>query len=420
MNQAERLFEGVRVVEFGQYAAVPYASELFAHGGADVVKVEPIGGEHTRHNSPIVPMEGRQFIIKARGKRAIALDLKAPEGLAVAKRLIAQSDVVLANMRPGALERLGLGYDDISAEHPGVIYGEISAFGSEGPDANKPGVDPIVQAGAGLVAAAGAIEDGRPASNEALLADYMSGTLRAFGVVSALRLRDRTGRGQRVTTSLLQASLALMHASANVFHSVDGWKPDFVRWLREERPPFEEARRRRRSHTATVPWFVNTYETADGVVSIFAPGPLRAALAEVTGVQDPAVLDPNWTMPADPRPYIREVTEQARVLIRRFKTDDLIARLEEAGIPCSPVRFMEDVILGESARANGYVYTADHPRVGPITLPTPPVQFSDSQYEAGGSSPAYAEHTRQVLADLGFGEDEIEALRTAGVAALSD
>ncbi len=367
MNQAERLFEGVRVVEFGQYAAVPYASELFAHGGADVVKVEPIGGEHTRHNSPIVPMEGRQFIIKARGKRAIALDLKAPEGLAVAKRLIAQSDVVLANMRPGALERLGLGYDDISAEHPGVIYGEISAF----------------------------------------------------GVVSALRLRDRTGRGQRVTTSLLQASLALMHASANVFHSVDGWKPDFVRWLREERPPFEEARRRRRSHTATVPWFVNTYETADGVVSIAAPGPLRAALAEVTGVQDPAVLDPNWTMPADPRPYIREVTEQARVLIRRFKTDDLIARLEEAGIPCSPVRFMEDVILGESARANGYVYTADHPRVGPITLPTPPVQFSDSQYEAGGSSPAYAEHTRQVLADLGFGEDEIEALRAAGVAALS-
>lgn len=420
MNQPERLFEGVRVVEFGMYAAVPYAAELFAHGGADVVKVEPIGGENTRHNTPIIPMEGRQYIIKARGKRAIVLDLKAPEGLAAAKRLVAQSDIVLANMRPGAMERLGLGYDEISAEHPGIIYGEISAFGTEGPDANKPGVDPIVQAGAGLVAASGSIEDGRPGSNEALLADYMSGTLLAFGVVSALRLRDRTGRGQRVTTSLLQASLALMHAQANVFHAVDGWKPDFVRWLHEEHPPFEEASSRRQSHMAPRPWWLNTYETADGVISLGAPGPLRRALVEVTGVQDPAVLDPDWTMPDDPRPYIHEITEQARVAMRAFKTDDLIARLEEAGIPCSPVRFMEEVILGEHAEANGYVSTFDHPRVGPITMPTPPVQFSDSQYQAGVSSPGYGEHTAEVLADLGFSDEEIEALRASGVAVLGE
>ena len=420
VTQTERLFEGVRVVEFGLYAAVPYAAELFAHGGADVVKVEPIGGENTRHNSPIAPMEGRQYIIKARGKRAITLDLKAPEGLAAAKRLIARSDVVLANMRPGAMERLGLGYDDISAEHPGIVYGEISAFGTEGPEGNKPGVDPIVQSGAGLVAAAGSIEDGVPAPNEALLADYMSGTLLAFGVVSAVRLRERTGRGQRVTTSLLQASLALMHAQANVFHAVDGWKPDFVRWLQEEHPPFEEASRRRRSHSSPRAWWLNTYETADGVVTIGAPGPLRQALVEVTGVQDPAVVDPDWTMPDDPLPYIADVTAQARAAMRSFKTDDLLARLDAAGIPCSRVRFMEEVVLGEHARANRYVYTADHPRVGPMTLPTPPVQFSDSQYEAAANSPAYAEHTGQVLAELGFTEGEIEALRASGVAVLAD
>jgi crotonobetainyl-CoA:carnitine CoA-transferase CaiB-like acyl-CoA transferase len=420
MDQTERLFEGVRVVEFGQYVAVPYAAELFAHGGADVVKVEPIGGDNTRHNTPIVPMEGRQYIIKARGKRAIALDLRAPEGLAAARQLIAQSDIVLSNMRPGALERLGLGYDDVAQDHPGVIYGEISAFGTTGPEANKPGIDPVVQAGAGLVAAGRGTEDGRPVFNEAFVADYMAGTLLAFGVVSALRLRDRTGRGQHITTSLLQASLAVMHGQANIFHVVDQWKLDFVQWLQEEHPPFEEAATRRRTHLATGHWWLNTYETSDGVIAIGAPGPLRKPLVAVTGVQDPAVTDPNWTMPDDPRPYIDALTEQARTVMRTWKTDELIARLEEAGIPCSRVQFMEEVLLGEHARANGYVSTFDHPRVGPITMPTPPVQFSDSQYEAGESSPAYGEHTAQVLTDLGFTSEEIEALRDSGVAVLGD
>lgn len=416
----ERLFEGVRVVEFGQYVAVPYAAELLAHGGADVVKIEPVGGDNTRHNSPIVPMEGRQYIIKARGKRAITLDLGSPEGRDVARRLILQSDIVVSNMRPGALERLGLGYDVIAAEHPGVIYGEISAFGTEGPDANKPGIDPVVQAASGLVAAGRGFEDDRAVNSEAFLADYMAGTLLAFGIVSALRLKDRTGRGQRITTSLLQASLALEHGQANVFHAVDGWKADFVQWLQEEKPSYQEAFHRRRSQLATNHWWLNTYVTADGVISLGAPGPLRKPLVEITGVQDPAVLEPGWTMPDDPRPYINEMTRQAREVMLTWQTDELVARLEGAGIPCSRVRFMEEVVLGEHAAANGYVYTADHPRVGPMTLPAAPVQFSDSEYVAAGTSPAYGEHTAQVLSDLGFTSEEIQDLRARGVAILGE
>lgn len=420
MSQSERLFEDISVVEFGLYAAVPYAAELFAHGGADVVKVEPIGGEPTRHREAIIPMEGRQYIIKSRGKRAIALDLKATDGLAIAKQLIARSDVVLSNLRPGALERLGLGYDEISRDCPSVIYGEISAFGTKGPEGNKSGVDPTVQAGSGLVAAAGSIENGVPLSNEALLADYMSGTQLAFGVTAALHQRERTGQGQRVTTSLLQASLALMHAQASVFDAIDGWKTDFVHWLQEEGPSFEEAARQRRSNMADRAWFGNTYETADGAVSIAALGPTREKLANIIGIQDPAITDPNWTMPDDPRSYIQELIDQARVLIKRFKTDELIEQLDEAGITCAPVRFLEDVLLGEQVKANDYVYTADHPRVGPMTLPTPPVQFSDSRYEAATSSPAYAEHTHQILKELGFDENSIEGLDDRGVIALND
>ncbi len=420
MTDTESLFQGIRVVEFGQYVAVPYAAELLAHGGADVVKIEPVGGDNTRHNTPIIPMEGRQYIIKARGKRAITLDMGAPEGREVARRLIMESDIVLSNMRPGALERLGLGYDDISPDHPGVIYGEISAFGTEGPDANKPGIDPVVQAAAGLVAAGRGMEDGRPVATEAFLSDYMAGTLMAFGIVSALRLRDRTGRGQRVTTSLLQASLALEHGQANIFHAVDGWKVDFVRWLQEERPPFAEAVQRRRAQLATNHWWLNTYETADGVISIGAPGPLRKPLVEITGIQDPAVTEPGWTLPDDPRPYIAEMTAKAREVMRTWKTEDLVARLEAAGIPCSRVRFMEEVVLGEHAAANGYVYTADHPRVGPMTLPTAPMKFSESRYQAADHSPGYGEHTAQVLADLGFTTDEIQALHQQGIAILGE
>jgi CoA:oxalate CoA-transferase len=415
-----RLFEGIRVVEFGQYVAVPYAAELLAHGGADVVKVEPIGGDNTRTVQPLVPGEGRQFIIKARGKRAITVDMTDERGRDAVRRLILDSHVVLSNMRPGSLERMGLGYEQIAPQHPTVIYGEISAFGTRGPEANKPGLDPVVQAGAGLIAAGRATEDGRPVPSEAFLSDYMAGTLLAFGVVSALRLAEQTGRGQFVSTSLLQAALALEHGQASIFHALDGWKVDFVRWLEAEKPTFEEAARRRRSMLATDHWWLNTYVTADGVIALGAPGPLRRRLVQVTGVDDPAVTDPSWTLPDDPRPYIREVTARAREAIATWKTDDLLARLEEAGIPCSRVRFMEEVLLSEHARANGYVYTADHPRVGEMTLPAAPVQFSDSRYVAAGTTPAYGEHTAEVLRELGFTPEEIETLRAAGIAVCAE
>ena len=405
-------FEGLRVLELGQYVAVPYAAELLAHGGAEVIKVEPIDGDETRRNSEIVPGEGRQYILKARGKRGIPIDLSSERGRAVARRLALSCDILLSNMRPGAVERLGLGYEQLAEEHPGLIFGEISAFGARGPDAQRPGLDVIVSAASGLTFSGKGWEDGVPAGSEAFLTDYMAGMTLAFGVVTALRERDRTGRGQKVSTSLLQASFALQTATANVFEAFDPWKRPFVadRARGTTLPDVME----RRTHMPGTRWFYNTYATVDGFVALAAPGRLRKRLAELLGIEDPT-MTPGFRMPDDPRPLLSGVTERARAAVARFPTRELLDRCAAAGVPAAPVRFVEEAVTAEGPQANGFVYTFDHPVVGPITMPTVPVHFSRSMYAPAGASPAYGEHTLEVLDRLGISSEETRALLDGGV-----
>lgn len=407
-------FAGIRVLELGQYVAVPYAAELFAHGGAEVIKVEPISGDETRKNTEVLPGEGRQYIVKARGKKGIPIDLSRDAGKAVAKRLALSSDVLLSNMRPGALERLGLDYHQLAPEHPLLVFGEISAFGSAGPDAARPGLDVIVSAAAGLTFSGRAWENGVPVGSEAYLTDFMAGMTLAFGIVTALRERDRTGRGQRVSTSLLQASLALQTATANVFEAFDGWKHDFVA-ARQEQGTTSDAFEERRSQMPGNRWFYNTYATSDGFIALAAPGKLRGKLGKIIGLDDPSVSDPAFRMPDDPRPFLSELIAKARQAVARFSTEDLMDQCSAAGVPAAPVRFVEETVLSEHARVNGFVATFDHPVVGPLTMPTVPVMFSAARYEAATTSPAYGEHAIDVLSEMGLTESEIVALAGEGV-----
>lgn len=408
-GQPDGPFHGIKVLELGQYVSVPYCAELLAHGGADVIKVEPIAGDETRKNSEIVPGEGRQYIIKARGKRGIPVDLASDEGRDLVRLLAAKCDVVLSNMRPGVVERLGLDYASLAKVNPSVIFGEIVAFGRQGPDGHKAGIDVVAQAYSGLMISGKGTDDGLPAQSEAFLADYMSGTLLAFGIASALRVRDQTGKGQAVSTSLLQAALALQHASANVFEAVDSWKRELVTAKREGQEDLDSLIQRRRSLRAANIWWSTTYRTLDGYVVVGAAGQLRRKLAEVLGLHDPS-FDPGWTPPDDPRAHMAALTARARDLASRWRTDDLIAELEARGVPCSPVQFVEEVMLGEQARANGFVYSLDHPRVGPAILPEAPVSFSWSSYKAASSSPAYGEHTQEILEEIGLASDQITGL----------
>jgi formyl-CoA transferase len=410
------MFEGLRVLELGQYVAVPYCAELFAHGGADVIKVEPTTGDETRFNSAIVPGEGRQYIIKARGKRGIPIDLGSDAGRALARRLALSCDVVLSNMRPGLLERLGLDYATLSAEEPRIIVGEVSGYGSTGPFATRASLDIAVQADSGLMASMPGYDGDRPVRHEAFFSDYMAGTMLAFGVTAALRMRDQTGRGQRVETTLMQAALALQHGTASVFDAVDLWKHEFAAWVETDRPPLAEAAARRSDALAGDLFHYNTYETADGAVAIGAPGRLGARLLAIAGVADPRG-EPAWTEADDPRPLIAALTAEVRRRLRARRTDELVAELEAAGVPSARVRFLEETLLDPASAEAGWVYTADHPAVGPMTMPTAPLRFSAGDYAAASASPAFGEHVDEVLGELGLSVDEIAKLLADGVVA---
>jgi len=255
------LFEGLRVLELGQYVAAPYAAELFAHGGADVIKVEPVAGDATRYNSPLGRDEGRQYIVKARGKRGIPVDLGTEAGRTVARDLAVSSDVVITNMRPGVDVRLGLDFDSLIAENPSLVFGQISGFGDQGPLASRPSVDMIAQSWSGLNVSVGAGHDGRPRHNEAFLCDYTAGLLLAFGVASALRSVALGQPGQKVTTSLAHAALVLQHRNANVFEGIDDWKADVAGWVDEL--GLEGALAKRSEQGLLDAFFFTSYATAD-------------------------------------------------------------------------------------------------------------------------------------------------------------
>lgn len=311
-----------------------------------------------------MPGEGRQSIIKARGKKGIPVDLGKPEGRAMARKLALSSDVLLSNMRPGALEKLEMDFEHLSPEHPLLTIGEVSAFGRAGADSERPGLDVIVQSASGLMLSGRAWDNAVPVGSEAFLTDYMAGMTLAFGIVTALRERDRTGRGQKVSTSLLQASLTLQTATANVIDAVDGWKRDFVAARQTSGTSFASFGERP-EHMATGRWFYDTYATSGGFIALGAAGNLKGRLMTILGIDDPLVSQPGFKMPDDPLPLLRRLKEEARASIAKFKTSDLLALCASAGVPAAPVSFVEEVVLGERAAANGFVATFDPSRRGP-------------------------------------------------------
>lgn len=381
-----------------------------------MTKIEEIEGDETRRNSEIVPGEGRQFIIKARGKRDLAIDLATDEGRAAVKALLCSCDVVVSNMRPGVLDRLGLGYETVSAENRGVIFGEISGYGEIGPNRDRASIDAVMQGVSGIMIGNRSMQGGRPVLSEAFVCDYMSAMTLAFGITVALRERDRTGKGQRVCTSLMDAALALQHGTASIFDAVDGWKRRLVADAQTGNVPRQEIIERRRDELAGNRWFYNTYATADGHITIAGPGRHRKTILRILGTDDPQLTDPTWAMPDDPRAYLEEMYRRTAVAVSGWRTADLLDAFEEAGVPAGPIRLLEEVLLDPASSRAGLVDEFDHPVVGPVIMPAAPVRFSDLSYRAAHTSPAYGEHTVDVLREAGLNEDAIQSLVERGIA----
>jgi crotonobetainyl-CoA:carnitine CoA-transferase CaiB-like acyl-CoA transferase len=368
--------EGVRVVDLTSYIAGSYAATMLADLGADVVKVESLEGDSFR--------ELPGFFAWNRGKRSIALNLKAPDGRAVVERLARDTDVVMENKRPGVADRLGVGDATLRGLNPRLIYCSTTAFGSSGPYVDRPGFDPLLQGLAGIMALQGF--GGPPQYLRIAVVDYYAAALTAQAVLAALFVRERTGIGQKVETSLLHAVTALQ---AGNFVDYPGKQSVF-----RDNPTYR------------------LYQAGDGEWLFLACGnqAFWVKLCQALGLEDLA-HDPrfgSWMLRLDNRAVLLPILEA------RFKArprDAWLQTLLSHDIPAGPVHSIDEFRRHELTRHHGMAREYDHAEVGRLTLPGPSLLFSATPTRDVGPSPTLGQHTDDVLRAAGYTDAAVADLR---------
>lgn len=408
-------FAGLRVMEFGRFIAAPYCGQLLADGGAEVVKVEDVIGDETRRNGPIMEGEGRQFLNKNRGKRSLAVDLSNQQVIGALHRLAARADVIVANFRPGQAERLGLDYATVSAANPGVIYAQNTAFGEVGPLAGMPGMDVALVGYSGLAQFG---PDGpKPLADPVV--DYTAGLLLAWGISTALYHRERTGHGQKLDVSLLQAALVLQNNNVNHVDVVDGWREAFVDYLKtafSEGKSWAEILEHRESLQpyAISRAYYGFYRTQDGIIAIAALGRApQLKVLQVLGIQDRWVTEPGW-LPEDARAHSQAVHDTAAAIFATMPSAHWLGAFREAGVSACPVQFREQLIDDPQAQANGAFVRLEHDLIGGHTVVGPPVRFGRTPLAAMRASPVLGSDTAALLREGGLGHDAIAELSRLG------
>jgi crotonobetainyl-CoA:carnitine CoA-transferase CaiB-like acyl-CoA transferase len=413
----ERPFAGVTVVEFGHFIAVPWAGQVLADGGAHVIKIEPLEGEPSRHIAPLGGGESRHFLIRNRGKHALPLNLKHPDAREILAALLARTDVVLTNMRPGLAAELGLEYEQLRPRHPRLVVGNVTAFGARGPDAALAGMDLVVQGRSGLMVTGGRVKDGLPTTGESPIADYMAAALLAFGVASALYRRERTGRGGRVDTSLLLAALALQNNLMVRVETLDGPRhAAFREWLAKARTggvPFAEQVERmpRNRVVASQAIYIRTYATKDGALAVACGSPsLRRKFIAAIGHEDPALK----TAVADVDAHYAALRPAVEATLASRTTQEWKAVLDAAGVPVSGVALPVEILDDPQPAANAMFQRVEHGTLGPVTVLGPPVQVDAGGFVPGPPTPPFGSEVRAILAWAGFTERDVERLLAGG------
>jgi len=389
-----RPLDGIRVVDVTSSLAGPTCTQLLASLGADVVKVEPLGGDHAREwGPPFVDAQGVMFLASNAGKRSLSIDLSDPRGLEALLRLADGSDVLVQSLRPGAAEQHGFGAETVRARNPRVVYCSIGAFGAKGPLRGQPGYDPLLQAASGIMSVTG-VDEMPPVRVGVSLIDLGTGVWAALGVVGALYERDRTGRGRTVEVSLYETALSLLSYQ-------------LVGYVGTGEVPGREGS----AFAQIAPYQV--FATRDGELMIVAGNDkLFQALCRVLGLEELADDARFLTNPERVR-HRGELIGLLEAATRVRATDELLAALVDAGIPASPVRNVGEAAEHEQTRALGMLQA-----LGGLTTVAQPLSVDGDRVGHAAPPPAIGADTAAILQELGYGDEDVAALAADGVVRL--
>ena len=390
--------KGIKVVDLSRFIAGPYCGVMLGDLGADVIKVERVGrGDDTRSFVPRYGDESLYTIAMNRNKRSVELNLRSPQGQATLRELIAGADVVIENFVPGTLEKMGCGWDDMSAVNPRLIMARISGFGQTGPYAKRPCFDVIAQAMSGLMDMTGAV-DGPPTAAGVFVVDYSTALYATIGILAALQDRHRTGKGQLVECALLNSAVSMLLTAI----------PDYLLNGTE----VTRAGTRDRFNAPG-----DVFPTADGdwIILITVGDDKFQRLAELMEAPELAT-DPRFATNLGRLENRDEIESIVNAWTRRHKTADLLQRIESVGIPCAKVARISDIANNPHLRDTGHIIELDQPS-GPVPIQGFPYRLHGSPLAVHRRAPLCGEHTQEVLSEwLGMPAEKIDQLKDAGVA----
>ncbi len=382
---------GIHILDFSHVQSGPICTVMLADMGAEVVKIEPFIGDQFRE-----PMEGANFFNFNRNKRAMALNLKTPEGKEIVLKLAKKSDVVVENFLPGSMDKLGLGYEAINQIRPGIIYCSISGFGQDGPFRHRPAYEPILQAMSGIMDSTGE-SDRPPVRIRPAMIDYCTGSNAAFAIAAALLERGKTGQGQRIDIALLDVALYAM-------------APYVTQFKRRGELP-ERAGSAQPSGGA-----IQNFETRDGLIYVVAgTDHMFRNLCRVLNLESMA-KDPRYATRKQRAECRTEISEVLNRETRKYSSRELEAKLLAADVACGMVRTVGDIVEEPHVQARALLEEVDYPSLGKIVAVKTPIYFSGKEAPFRRRAPRLGENTAEILKELGYSEEEIQALIRKGVA----
>ena len=384
------ILNGLKVVDCTQILAGPFCTMMLGDMGAEIIKVEkPNGGDDIRRfGPPFIEGESAAFLMINRNKKSIALNMKDPKGLEILKDLIKDADVFIQNFRPGALEKMGLGYEDVINEiNPKIIYCSISGFGSNGPYKNRPGFDLIAQGMSGLMSLTGT-PNGDPVKIGVPICDLNAGVYAALGILGAYIKRLKTNKGQFVETSLLESGLSYTIWESGIYFATK-----------------EISTQSGTAHRLSAPY--QAFQTLDGYINIGAANQANwEKLCNALSRED-LITNDKFIDNASRMKNLNSLVEILNIEFKNKSTSDWVEILINSGVPCGPILNIEEILNHEQIKEREMIINIDHSKLGQIQNLNFPIKFSDSESKPKLPPPLLGEHNNEILKSMGYSDKEI-------------